>query len=563
MPRIKTSRRATLAAPVAVVCALAISACGSSKPAGAAADPATVVPSSAPLYVAAVVQPEGALKQSANADVKTLTHVKEPFSRLVQALGSSAGLGSFDYAKEVKPWLGRNAGVFATATGPLAGAAQSLLSHITQGGSPEALLKSAGEALVAQGSVQGALVLDTSDPGEARAFLEKLAKRQGAHAEHYRGTSYEVGPHGSAEAIVGKFAVIGTEAALRSVIDTHAGGPSLAKSSQPYRTLAAKTPSETLISAYLDLASTASAGSSAGALQQLVPGQPTQMLVSLQPQKGAIALVADALSSSQSAHSEASASAASAADLVAKLPGGSWLAAGIGANGKHFASDLSALRGVISAAGSSALSSFGGPALEALFERLTKHPAALQSAFSGWDGPVAAFASGAGLLDLQAGIVAQPSSPARAVGAVSELATVLASAGAKVGATTIAGAESAIEVHITGFPLTIDVGAGNGLLAIGAGPASVQAVLVPSGATLSQSPLYHAASSQLGSGSKPILIFDVPSLLAFVEGIGLNESPSLSPVLPYLRSLGTLAASEQSLGGNISRLHAVLELQHG
>lgn len=592
MPLIENSRRVMLAAPTAVACALAISACGSSTPGGTAADPATVVPSSAPLYVAAVVQPEGALKQNANADAKTLTHLKEPFSRLVQALAGAAGVGSFDYAKEVKPWIGRNAGLFATATGPLGGATESLLGQVTQGGSPESLLKGAGEALLAQGTVQGALVLDTTDLGKAREFLDKLAKREDAHGASYRGASYEVGPHGTAEAIVGKFAVIGTEGALKSVIDTHAGDPSLAKDSTPYETLTAKAPSESLLSAYVDMAASgaggapegaaakgsasedatskgsapegaAAKGSPANALMQLIPGEPAQALVSVQPQKNAVAVDADALSASQAAASEASVAGNSAAGLVAKLPGGSWLAAGLGASGKHFAGYLSALRSVVSLAGSSALSSFGGEALQGLFSRLSEHPAALQSAFSGWNGPIAAFAAGAGLLDLQAGIVAEASSPARAVGAVSELATALAGAGAKVGTTTIAGAESAIEVHITGFPLTIDIGAGNGLLAIGAGPASVQAVLVPSGEPLGQSSLYHSASAQLGSGSKPTVIFDFPSLLAFIEGIGFSESPSLSPVLPYLRSLGTLAASEQSLGSNVTRLHAVLQLQHG
>lgn len=560
VPSIKPIRRATLAAPIVLICALALSACGSSTTTEAP-DPATVVPSSAPLYVSAVVQPEGTLKRNATADAKKLTHISDPFGRLVQALGGFAHIGSFDYSKEVKPWLGRNAGVFATATGPLASAGESMLGSLTQASTPEGLLKGAVEALVSQGSVQGALVLDTTDVGKARAFLDNLAKRQGAHAASYRGVSYEVAPGGSAEAIVGKFAVIGTEEAVKSTIDTHAGGPSLAKGAQPYETLAAKTPAETLISAYLDLAATPSKGSSAGALLQLVPGQPTQMLVSLQPQKGSVALDADALSASAEGHSEASASAASAAALVAKLPAGSWLAAGFSASGKHFAGYLSAMRSAISLAASSVLSSFGGEAIETLFDRLSKHSAVLQAAFSGWNGPVAAYASGAGLLELQAGLVAESSSPARAVGAVSELATALASAGATVGTTTIAGAESAIEVHLTGFPLTIDVGAGNGLLAIGAGPNSVQAVLLPSGETLSQSPLYKSASAQLGSGAKPILIFDFPSMLAFVEGLGLGGSPSLSSVLPYLRSLGTLTASEQSLGGNVSRLHAVLQLQ--
>ena len=71
-------------------------------------------------------------------------------------------------------------------------------------------------------------MLDTSDAAKARSFLESQAKRAGAHAASYRGVAYQVTPEGVAFAVVDRFAVIGSEAGLHSVIDTTLGGPSLA-----------------------------------------------------------------------------------------------------------------------------------------------------------------------------------------------------------------------------------------------------------------------------------------------------------------------------------------------
>jgi hypothetical protein len=46
-----------------------------------------------------------------------------------------------------------------------------------------------------------------------------------------------------------------------------------------------------------------------------------------------------------------------------------------------------------------------------------------------------------------------------------------------------------------------------------------------------------------------------------LEGVGLSEDASISKVVPYLRSLTTLAGGGHSLGGGIERFRLVLGLQ--
>lgn len=547
-----TRRRAAPAALAALVAALSIAACGSSSTAGTAADPATVVPADAPLYVSAVVQPEGTLKQNATADAKALTHNGKPFSSLLSALQGSKLLGHFDYAREVKPWLGPNAGLYVASPAALAHAGEALTSSLSGGLSAQSLLS----ALEGARGLQGALVLDTTSVSGARSFLAKLARTQGAHQTRYRGVAYDLDQAGVAEGIVGRFAVIGSASALRSVIDTHAGAPSLAKGAGPYRTLTSKSAPGTLLSVY----ASASASSSMQPLLALLPEDPKGARISVVPGSGSVALNADLLSSESGAR-QAGAAAASAAQMVQQLPSASWLATGVGDGGAHVAAYLSTLRSVARIAGSTVLSNFGGAALGRLADDLYAHRAALQSAFSGWAGPAAAFAAGTNLFSLQAGLVMRSSAAARSRAAVSEVGVVLGAAGATVRPASIPGTEAAIAARLPGFPAEIDVAAGEGRFAVGLGPASIEAALAP-GATLAGSPLYNAASKALG-GKKPVAIFELSALTGLIEGLGLQESSSLAPAMPYLRSLGLLAAGEQALGGGITRIHAVLSLQRG
>lgn len=569
MPTTASLRRCALATLTAAGAALSLAACGSggsSHSTGGTADPATVAPATAPIYMSAAVKPEGALARATRADSKALARVKEPFAQIVQALEGSGQLPHVDYAKEIKPWLGQSAGLFLTSIAPLEGLGQTLGQSLGGGSiSVEALLGAVERGLLSAKGLQGALVLDATDLQQARAFVEKLAKSRGAHATSFRGNGYDVDGEGVAEGIVGKFVVIGSEEGLHEAIETRLGGPSLAQQSA-YAKLAAKgRPSATLLSLFVNSESVATtagagkgeAGSTLGLLQ-LLPGEPRQIRASVLPESHALSVDVDMLSPSSSAAEKGASDTEAAAKLFGELPSGSWLALGAGDVGAHIQSYVNAFGGIVSLAGKSLLSSFGGPALEALVKHLADNPAGLRQIFGGWAGPAGVFVAGTGLFDLQAGLVVASNSPGGPRTALTRLGAALQAAGASVSNTSIPGAEAALLIKITGLPVVLDAGANASRFALGIGTASVAGALTPT-STLSQSSTYKEASSALG-GAKPAVLLQFPTMVSFIEALGLGESPSLSGAMPYLRSLGTLSGGWQQLGGSITRLHLVVGL---
>lgn len=589
--RSSSLRRCALSAAGAAGAALAIAACGGSSPIGTAADPATVVPATAPIFVSAAAMPEGALKHATQADAKALAHVSEPFSQILKALESSGQLPHIDYAKEVKPWLGKNAGLFLTSIAPLEGIGNTLGQSLTGGSvSVEALLGTVEHSLLATKGLQGALVLDTTDVGKARAFVEKLAQSRKAHETSFRGTSYDVDGEGAAEGVVGKFVVIGSEEGLHKVIETRLGSPPLSQQSAYAKLVAKGNASATLLGLFLNgesVATTAGegeggsgkggsgkggaseggsgkgAGASSGSegalgLLQLLPGEPRQIRASVMPESHAISVDVDTLSSSTAAAEKGASDVEAASKLFGELPSGSWLALGAGDVGAHIQSYVSAFGSIVSLAGKSLLSSFGGPAIEALVKHLGENPAALHQIFGSWAGPAGLFVAGTGLFNIQAGLVVASNSPGGPRTAVERLGAALKAAGATVSSTSIPGAEAALTIKITGLPVVLNAGANVSRFALGIGTASVAAAL-SSSSTLSQSPAYKEASTAIGGG-KPDGLLQFPTLVSFVEALGLGESPSLSGAMPYLRSLGTLSGGWQKLGESIIRLHLVLGL---
>lgn len=541
---------AAIAAAAICTC---VAACGSSAPSGTEADPASLAPASSVIYLSATVHPEGSLRQNAVTDLRKLSGSKEPLGQLLQAVTGAAPLGSVSFKREVEPWVGTDAGVFTTSASALTGVAEAIGGTLSGGISPESLLRAAGAGLLSKGA-GAALVLDTRDLEGARSFVSKLAARQSAHSTSYRGVSYEVDSRGTAEAIVGKFAVVGDEAGVKAAIGTYRGEPALTSASSPYAKLAAKGPSGALAGVYLN-----PGAGRAGALLAALPGEPKQARVSIVAQHESFVLDADLLAASGEAESKALSAASTASTLVAGLPANSWLAAGLGESGAHAARYLALAGDVVELAAKSVLANFGGPALQGLLAKLQTHAQAVQQLVSPWAGPAAIFAAGSSLLSIQAGLVIQSSSAAAARSAVASIGSLLTGAGAGVGKASVPGAESALRVTITGLPVSLYIGAGAGKLVIGLGPESIQGALSPTG-TLSASSLYGSATSSIG-GIKPAVIVDFPMALALLEGLGLNESPAVAPTLGKLRSLGTLAGGVQGLGGGVLRLHLLAGLQ--
>jgi len=573
-----TSRPVRLLLVLATTAAalLALTSCGSSAPSGTSASPATVVPGSAPLYIDAVVQPSGSLETHTLAVGHRLTQRAQPFTGLLQLLQGPGGKTP-NYEHEVKPWLGPEAGVFLSSIGTAgaqsaSSAVQELLEQalskaLSEGltGAETALLGSGGlTSLLSQSSLQGALVLDTTDVDKARSFLEAQAHGAGAHTVSYRGVSFEVSPDGTAEGIVHRFAVIGSEAGLKSVIDTGAGGESLAHASGYAKLVASAEPGR-LANAYLDLEAldssvkTSGSGESLLALLRGVLGETGQAYASLIPAANSLALDVDTLPpASGASSSDGGESTPSGAQVLRGLPGSAWLAVGLGDLGKTLGGSTAALRTLAKLASGIKIGSFG---IAKVFAPLSSPAINVQRDLLSWMGQTGIFVGGSNILELQAAVVITSKNPALSRAAVGKLASAYREAGGETAPTSIPGTEAAVTVKLPEFPLALTLADGQGKFVLGLGQASVQEALSPQ-STLESSTLYNNAASALGQGIQPSAAIEFHTLSGLIESLGLNQAPGFSGIASTLGSLDSLAAGTGGTpSASVKRARLVLGLQ--
>ena len=563
------------ALPVALAGLLA--GCGSSHSSGTAADPATAIPASAPLYAGADVRPGGAEKTAALAAGRALTHQADPYLRLLGVL-QTPGSPRLSFKQDVAPWLGPHAGVYLTSLG----SASSLTAMLQQGllgGS-----SSTGIFPFGTSRAKGAIVLDTSDVAKARSFLDTQAKRAGAHATSYRGVSVQSASSGATFALVDRFAVVGSESGVHGVIDTTLGAASLARASG-YAKLLAAAPAGALAHVYSNPTGASASGATGASgtgerlygLLALLTGT-REANVSLTASTGSLALDADTISAgSPGAAGGLLSTDAEATKALGELPGESWLAVGLGHLGSTLAQDVQGLR-TLSAFGSTitGTGSDGPPssttinvksllgAMLAPLNALGASSAQAKRDFASWMGSAGIFASGGSLLELKAAIVIASKSPALSRAAVNKLAAQLHKAGGSLRPVAIAGTDAAVGVAISGLPVVLDIADGRGSsgqtkFVLGFGEASVEAALNPP-STLAAAAPRAAAVSTLGEGIQPSLMLDFPTLLSLLEGVGLTEDPSISKFIPYLRSATTLSGGGRDLGGGAQRFRLVLGL---
>lgn len=555
-PGLPAGRRRLPAVLAALLGAAAIAGCGSSSHSdGTAADPAGVTPASAPIYLGATVRPSSSQADAALAAGKALTHQEDPYKRLLSVL-QTPGSPTLDYKSDVEPWLGPHAGVFLRS---LSGS--SAMLALVEGGLTG---KSSSGAISFGGAgADGAIVMDTSDASAARSFLAQQAKRAGARAASYRGVSYEATSAGLAFGLVGRFAVIGSDAALHQVIDTTQGGAALS-AAPGYAKLASAEAGGALAHLYVNpgsVAAKASAAGVSGVLGPLTGGR--QAYISLVPSATSITLDADTLAAPGTQPGLLSADP-EAAQAFSSLPGDSWLALGLGHLATNLQGDVAALKGVTALLGTEASSL--GTLLEGLLapvEVMGANTPRARSDFGSWQQSLGIFASGSGLLELKGAVVISSSNAARSRAAVAKLGAQLARRGDSISRASIPGTEAALSARVRGFPLALYIAAGNGSdgvpkFVLGLGEASIGAALAPT-STLANSASRAAAMSALG-GAQPSLLLQVPTLLSLLEGIGLTESPPVSTLLPYLRSITTVSGGGQDLGGEIERFRVVLGL---
>ncbi|HWF32952.1 MAG TPA: DUF3352 domain-containing protein [Solirubrobacteraceae bacterium] len=568
---------AALAVALAAI-ALAGAGCGSS-PTGSSIDPAGAVPASAAVYAGAVVRPEGSLQAAARASGRALTHQADPYLRLLGAL-QTPGAPAPNFDRDVAPWLGPRAGVFLSAGGSDGEAAIARLLTLVEQGLLGGSSRS-GSFPFAAHSVEGALVLDTRDTAKARSFVQALAKRAGAQAASYRGASYRVA-NGIAFAIVARLVAIGTEPAVHAVIDTTSGGGLSLAHSPGYAKLQSSAPAGALAHLYANPGAFSEAergahAPGASSVLSLLAGQ-RLLDVSLVPTASSLAVDVDAAAvtpGTSGASGGLLSGGAEAGQALGALPGESWLAVGLADLGKTLSSNTQALAGLSSLGsllGGTSSGAASGLNVKGLLEGLLTPLRALgggsaqsRRELTSWMGSAGLFASGSGLLELKGGVVIESNDAALSRAAVGKLAALLRKGGGSAQKTSIPGTDAAIAAHLSGLPVVLDIAdgrdpSGRVKFVIGIGEQSVEAALSPT-ATMSASAALGSSAAALGEGIQPSAIVEFTTLLGLLEGIGLSEDPTVSPFVPYLRSLTTLSAGGKSLGNGVERFRVVLGLQ--
>ncbi len=188
--------------------------------------------------------------------------------------------------------------------------------------------------------------------------------------------------------------------------------------------------------------------------------------------------------------------------------------------------------------------------------------------FASWMGSAGIFASGTGLVELEAGIVIASTNPSPLpLRRSPELGALLRKSGASVQPVSIPGAQASVAVELNGLPVTLEHRRrprrhGQTKFVIGLSEASVTAALNPS-STLASSASYSAASTALGEGIRPSLSRRLPDVPRPARRVGLSEEPSISKLVPVrcARSRRSPAAARASAGG-VERLRVVAGLQH-
>lgn len=443
----------------AATAVLAIAGCGGGS-GGSGTDPAAVAPPDSPFYVEFAVRPEGQMKADVESLAATIAGVDDLGGLVISELeNSSDSEGSFDYAKEVEPWLGERAGI-------------SFESYD-------------GDDFTGYG-----FAVQTSDADAAQAFVDKQAESgdEPARAGSYEGIDYEVDTDdGQTIGVVDDLVVLAEdEQVFKHLVDA-SGGDSLADA-ESFSSAIAAVPDGSFAEAFFDIGGLIeqtrgpidpeaqklfdSAGidpTEATAVASLVPGS-DQIEIDL-----------------SSDLSDESPSPGDASELLGSLPAGSLAALASAEFGKRFGKAID------------------GIDAEGIEGEITPHElkSTLKEAgidlekISGSIGDIGVFAEGSGEADLGGAVVLATKNAEEATNTVANIGFFLRAAGTP-GITATTGKASGFSIRNADLgPRPLVVAAQGDRIAIAYGPAAAAEAL-GSGQTLADDPVYKEAVAALG-----------------------------------------------------------------
>jgi len=495
---------------------LALAGCfgsgGTSSP--SSKDPAAAVPASALLYVEAYVRPTGAMLSGIDAASNELLGIADPGATIDAAIDGALPPGS-SYEHDIRPWLGHQA-AFALLGGTTAASARV------------------------------AVVIDQTNATLAGRLLAKRAKSTGSDGGV---TYYREGSDGYA-AVVGSFLVIANDLpALSAIIAVDNGAAALAGDASFKQDVAAELPGAAgfayvsagqLLRLFAGLAAHQSGGAALSLLLQPFIRKYASLKVYGSARLNASgALVDISTSGAPAGGSSGAPSAATSANPIGTLPGGSWLALGATDVGPALAGALTTL-GQIGGATSGGATSFAQDLKAIQTATGVNVEADLRSITT-----LGVFVKGTTLASLEAGVVLGVDDPARAPALVEQIRRLLALVASSghafaIGSLSASGVQAGFTLRVPGVPYAFAVAAANGEIVVALDARSL-ADAIASGGRLGSGASYASATALLGGGIQPDLIVDLPALLTFAESAGGFEGSSAQQLLTHLRRLGVLA----------------------
>ena len=512
--RVRSPRRAVLAACAALITVPVAAGCGESGSSGTGADPATLAPSTAPLYGEAVVRPEGEQRDQLEALLKKVMRTDDPFQKIEDAFDKSASGDKVTYEKDIKPWLGQRVGAF--------------LSGVSQSGSPD-----------------GAAIVATNDPDKALTAFKKGEKVTGKRS--YKGVDYELIESGAVIAKVDDFAIIGTEGGVKKVVDVSKDSGSALSENDDFDKAKGEAGEDGLGFAYVDPQRLVDVAASSGAVDRSALTGFRQVINQIGRTIGISFGAEDkgfALTIAGIGAQKPKGSTGDAAGAVAAAPDDAWAAIGLGNVGEQAAKGVDQLNQIAGLTGVD------------IEEQLKKQSGIdLRDDLLSWMGDAVIWVRGQSVGDIGGALVVESKDEAKSRAAIAKIQRFANSQNIPTKPLSgVQGVDAGFVVDTGSIPVA--VAAAGDKFVIAAGQSALEAALKPSG-KLSDSATYKSAVDSLGDGIKPSVYIDVARALQLVEGVGAADDPSYRQAQPYLRAFSTIVAGGKH-EGDVGRARLVI-----
>ena len=513
-----------LCVPASLV-ALLLAGCGGGAASGGA-DPASIMPATADVYVEGVVRPEGDQREDVLDAAGKLLRTSDPEKRMRelfdQALAKSDAKGT-TYEKDFKPWLGNRVGVYATN-----------------------FQKEDADVLIA---------VATTDSDKARKSVVETFGDKGEKLRDgsYKGVDYKIDSKGMAAGIVDDFLAIGDEAQFKRGVDA-SKGKSLADQKR-YKDAIGRLDGDRIGTAFVDVKSLFDAAakadpSSAGDLEQ---ARRLFGFDKLQPVSAALLADGDRIAV------DSAMTVSGGSDLLARLsllqgegpgkllgdlPGDAWLAYGVPKLGEGLKTVYGQFAGAL-----------GGAALSGQIKQQTGLDLE-QDVFS-WIGDTGLFVRGTSTSALEGALVIEATDPAKAKTAVTKLVGAAAKQSPVFGPEPLKlpGADVAFQISGAGTPQPVIVAVGKGRTVVAVGEKAARDGLA-AGAKLADAAAFKSAVDTLGDNGSPSLYLSMPEVLKLADASSGSE-PGYQKAKPYLEAISALISGGKKDGDQVTSRFAI------